>query len=176
MHKHPNTHHFTPYFPVAGKNTSFAVPALPKFSLDEKNECFLDACSRAAFLAVEEARAALTLALAGTDDGLIDRAARAYKEAAGLHLEAQRERYGRRVSLVGTPEWSAAERGQREMRQDLLAALQEAEGRGMLELSAPDMLAALDAVDLRGHFLPPPAPDLSGETLSNVSGMRGDKR
>ena len=99
MHEHPNQrgevihqHHLTPPARVLGQIASFAVPALQKFSLNEKNADFLDSCVRAASLAVDEARAGLSLAITGTDDGLIDHAARAYKQAAMLHLQAQQER------------------------------------------------------------------------------------
>lgn len=171
MHEHPNQHHLTPQPPIIGQIAAAAAPALQEFSLDEKNQEFLDSCVQAASCAVDEARAELTAALTGPDHGWADLAARAYKQAALLHTEARQQRYELRVAAVGTPEWSAAERGRWEMRQDLLAALQDAEQREMLAGSAQDILAELDSMDLRDAFLPPPA-----LTLSEESTMRGDLR
>lgn len=158
MQKHPDHHYFTAQVPVPGQNAPVAALPLPEFSSSEKNTDFLDTCVQAASDAVDEARAALTVALAGLNMSLADAAAKSYKEAALLHIQAQKERRQVRASQVGTPEWSAALRGREEVNEDLLESLLDAEQRGM-----PGFLDKTD-------FLPLP------QNITGITETRGDLR
>lgn len=107
MHEHPNGFDFTTLPP--GMRPSLTLPPAkqPEISLDENHDGqsgdFLDDCVRAASLAVDEARAGLTAAFGLTDAGLIDHAARVYKHAALLHLQAQQERDAQRDHFSTPP-------------------------------------------------------------------------